>query len=203
MIKNIIILTLSEEIKKKCVIAYDPESKKLIRLISNSIDGEGIDNSHLDNINLLDEVSVNIIGSFPLGHQSENVLLDFTHGIKKTNRTGKYKFLEILKSDNQLIFGNCDHIIKDISSLRHSIEILEFNSMYFTLISTPNSDLKITKANFSIGLYAHTNYTVTDTNYLEYTKNIQSGYIVISISPNTDFFEKKGYSKFVSAIYPK
>lgn len=200
MITKVVILTLSEKWGKKCIVAYDANSQRLLRLVSKAADGAGIDNCYVSHISLLDEVQIDILLDCPLEHQTENVLINLEHGFRKTGRSANYKLLDMLKNQRRSIFGNSNYKLADIEGLEHSIEIVQFDRMLFTNTTNFNGRPS-TKVGFIAVHTQFSNYSVTDHNYFGHIGTINNGYAVISLPPSDSFTAQWGYFKYVSAIY--
>ena len=68
-----------------CTTAYDLESERILRFVSNQ-EGAPIGNPHNSRYECLDVVDVNILKDCPIGPQTENVLVDQT----SFKKIGKY-----------------------------------------------------------------------------------------------------------------
>lgn len=95
MIKNVIILTLSLKFNSLCIAAYDASNNEIIRLVKDTSRENGIPRTYVRNINLLDEVSINILEYCPKEHQTENVLIDLDYGFKRTGRKADIRTIYI------------------------------------------------------------------------------------------------------------
>ena len=197
MKKKVVILTLSEKWKKKCIVAFDREEKKLLRLVSSPENGDGIPLKYVNDIQLLDEVEIDVISSCPLEHQTENIFINLEFGLQKTGIIVECTLLDIYKNIDTTIFGDTDYKIDSVTDLSHSIEIVKFTEMYFENNGVGNK-MK-TKVRFNC---QHKNYSLTDSRYYCCDRSIRSGYVVISLPLSDDYTrEGNGYYKFISAIY--
>lgn len=200
MIKNVIILTLSLKFDSLCIAAYDPSNNEIIRLVKDASRENGIPKTYARNINLLDEVSINILEYCPKEHQTENVLIDLKYGLKRTGRMGDIRTIYNGLQKHTNIFGNNNYKVPSIETLDHSLEIIKFDNMHIqTKISNEKNK---TKASFECNSKIHLDYSVTDARYFEEEEFISSGYSIISLPATDGFTEQYGYFKYVSAIYP-
>lgn len=203
MIKKVVILSLSEKWGKKCVACYDMEAEKLIRLVSEAESGDGIEAEHLRGVNLLNEVEIKIIKECPLGHQTENVLIDLNFGIRKTTRIAKEKLVELMvektKRPNKL-FGGTYYKASNLDNVDYSLQLVKFEDLQFELVPNAQGQKK-TKARFIFDGEVYSGYAITDKRFFSATDSISSGYMLVSIPPSDDFTAKNGYFKYVSAIF--
>ena len=200
MIKNVIILTLSLKFDGYCTAAYDASNNEIIRLVKDTSRENGIPRAYARNINLLDEVSINILEYCPKEHQTENALIDLEYGLKRTGRKADIRTIYNSLQKHTYIFGNTNYKVSSIETLDHSLEIIKFENMHIQ-IKTINEKPK-TKASFKSNSKIHLDYSVTDARYFEEEEFISSGYSIISLPATDDFTEQYGYFKYVSAIYP-
>lgn len=197
MIKNVIILTLSLKFDSLCIAAYDASNNEIIRLVKDTTRENGIPKTYVRNINLLDEVSINILEYCPKEHQTENVLIDLDYGFKRTGRKADIRAIYINLQKNISIFGDNYYKVLSTENLDHSLEIIKFEDM--NIYQNENNK---TKASFVCDLNNHLWYSVTDPNFYGKEGLIKSGYAVVSLPASDNFTEEKGYFKYVSAIYP-
>ena len=197
MIKNVIILTLSLKFNGLCIAAYDPSNNKIIRLVKDTSIENGIPRTYVRNINLLDEVSINILEYCPKEHQTENVLIDLDYGFKRTGRKADIRTIYNGLQKHTNIFGNNNYKVPSVETLDHSLEIIKFEDM--DIYQNENNK---TKARFVCDFKNHSRYSVTDPNFYGKEGSIKSGYAVVSLPASDDFTEQYGYYKYVSAIYP-
>lgn len=195
MKKDVIILTISEKYKGKCVAAYDIKDDKLLRLVSDK-NGGSIPNCLVENITVLDVVEVDILEECAKEHQLENVRIDLLYGMVKKDTVDDYEVLDYLNTGAEMIFGNSSYKLYNCDDLDHSLEIIEFKDMRILLNESGKA-----KAYFKIGDKLHSNYAVTDNNYFGRETVIPEGYAVISLPLSDDFTRRLGYFKYVSAIY--
>jgi hypothetical protein len=200
MLKNVIILTLSLKFDGYCIAAYDASNNEIIRLVKDTSRENGIPRPYARNIDLLDEVSINILEYCPKEHQTENVLIDLEYGLKRTGRKADIRTIYNSLQKHTYIFGNTNYKVSSIGTLDHSLEIIRFENMHIQ-IKTINEKTK-TKASFKSNSKIHLDYSVTDARYFEEEEFIESGYSIISLPATDDFTEQYGYFKYVSAIYP-
>lgn len=200
MIKKVIVLTLSLKFDGYCISAYDESNNKIIRLVKDTSRENGIPKAYAKNINLLDEVSINILEYCPKEHQTENVLIDLEYGIKRTGRTANIRTIYNNLQKYTYIFGDNNYKVSSVNNLDHSLEIIKFENMNIQ-IKEINGKNK-TKAQFNCNYNFHSNYSVTDARYFGEENLISSGYSIISLPATDDFTKQYGYFKYVSAIFP-
>lgn len=197
MIKNVVILTLSSKFGGYCVAAYDASENQIIRLVKDNTLTNGIPKWCIRDIDLLDIVSIKVIGPCPKEHQTENVKIDLDYGFKKTGKSVDIKMIYDRIHKNAGVFGSTYYKLDGVSSLEHSLEIIKFENMCIY----QNQDGK-TKADFSYNSKLCIGYSVTDTRYYGKNKRIPSGYSIVSLPATDDFTKQYGYFKYISAVYP-
>jgi hypothetical protein len=202
MIKNVIILTLSDKFGDYCIAAYDISTKKLIRLIKDTTVRNGIPKEYAWDINLLDEVTVKVISTYPQEHQIENILIDLNYGLQRTGKIAKIEKIYNLSAKYPKIFGDLNFKLSNVESIDHSLEIIRFENMHI-FHKIGNDNKKKTKASFSYSSKPHLEYSVTDSRLYNVEEQIiTSGYAIISLPATEEWTETNGYFKYVSAIYP-
>lgn len=198
MKREVVVLTLSEKWHEKCVAVYDMNTDEILRLV-RSPEGDGIPSFRTSHLQLLDVIEIEDLGSFPLEHQTENVLIDPNQELHRVGRVDGLDILEQLSNCYTPVFGDTSYKLYAVDHLEHSLEIVKFRDMSFT--ETENHK---TKVSFKVNGIWHNNYSVTDRTYFGRTGSISAGYAVISIPPSDNFTrDGKGYFKYVSAIYPE
>lgn len=197
MKREVVVLTLSEKWREKCVVVYDVNTEEILRLV-RSPQGDGIPPFHTSHLQLLDVIEIEDLGSYPLEHQTENILVDLSRGLHKVGHVDTFDLLEQEANSYTPVFGDTNYRLFFVEDLGHSLEIVRFSAMSFS-----QNENHRTKANFNVDGRWHNNYSVTDSAFFGQTESIAAGYAVISIPPSDDFTrEGKGYYKYVSAIYP-
>ena len=197
MKREVVVLTLSEKWGKKCVAVYDVRTEDILRLVSNP-QGDGIESSYTNHLQLLDVVEIEDMGAYPLEHQTENILVDLRYGLHKVGHVDSFELLEQLANSNPPVFGDTNYKLLTANGMKHSLEIVKFTAMSFT-----QNENNRTKASFRANGRWHNFYSVTDKRYFNQTGSISAGYAVITIPPSDDYTRAgKGYYKYVSAIYP-
>ena len=195
-----------------CTTAYDLESERILRFVSNQ-EGAPIGNPHNSRYECLDVVDVNILKDCPIGPQTENVLVDQTSFKKIGKYTGDLSELfdeiyNIYCFDRQYMFDIPEvfsYKLDSVDRFNHSVEIIRVSDLVLT-----RSEWGSTSASFFAttqdGKRNFRYYTVTDTrfelrNSPESEKKIGNAYIVVSI-PYTPHKKDGCFYKFVAAIYP-
>lgn len=197
MKREVVILTLSEKWHKKCVAVYDINREEILRLVS-SPQGDGIPSFYTSHLKLLDVIEIEDLGTYPLEHQTENILVDLSQGLHKVGYLDSFDLLEQLANSHGPIFGDTNYKLREVDDMEHSLEIVRFSAMSF--FQTENHR---TKASFRVNGRWHNNYSVTDSTFFGRTESIAAGYAVVSIPPSDDYTRAgNGYFKYVSAIYP-
>ena len=190
-------MTLSLKYNDYCIAAYDASNNEIIRLVKDTSRENGIPKAYASNINLLDEVSIKILGDSPKEHQTENVLIDLEYGLKPTGEKGDIRTIYNCLPECISVFGDCEYKLNNISNLDHSLEIIKFKNMVIR-----KNDYNKPKVDFECGIERHLSYSITDPGFYDKETKIDSGYVVVSLPASDDFTEQKGYYKYVSAIYP-
>ncbi len=186
MVKEVVILTLSEKWGKKCIAVYDVQNDCLLRLVSERTHGDGIPSFLTSNLECLDTVHINILDKCPFEHQIENVLIDLVYGFKKTNHIFKIEDIHSRLKTYPTIFGDNNYKINDASHVGHSLELIKFTDMIID-ISTNSYGKTKTKVSFTYNKIKQINYSVTDSRFFGKQISIPSGYTVISLPPTDDF----------------
>lgn len=198
MKRKVVILTLSEKWSKKCVAVYDANTGDILRLVSNP-QGEGIPPLHTAHLQLLDVVEIEDLGSYPLEHQTENVLVDLSYELHKVGHVDNFDILEQLANSYTPVFGDANYKLYEVDKLNHSLEVVRFADMSFS-----ENDKHKTKVSFKVSGRWHNSYSVTDSSFFGWTESVDAGYAVVSLPPSDDFTKAgNGYFKYVSAIYPR
>lgn len=200
MVKSVIVLTLSLKFGDYCIAAYDALDNKIIRLVKDTTEDNGIPKEYALGIHLLDEVNINVVEECPIEHQTENVIIDLDYGLKKTGRHANISGIYNRLQQNADAFGNNKYKMSNISSLKHSLEIIQFKNIHI-LQKEINGKPK-TKANFICNSQIHENYSVTDARYFDCDMVLASGYLVVSLPATSDYTNQYGYFKYIAAIYP-
>lgn len=193
---KVCLLTLSEKFGNKCVVAYDYDNNKLIRLVSDK-NATGIEPQDVYGFNVLDIVNVKRISDAPLECQKENIIID-PNNITKVGEEDVSLLERILKAtQHQYIFNDCLYKLFN-NNLDHSIEIIKFKDMIIK-----ENDFGKIKSYFKYKGNDYSNFSITDSNYYN-RKNysIDSGYAIITIPVSDEFTKQgRGYFKFIAAIY--
>ncbi|HHW94595.1 MAG TPA: hypothetical protein GX736_01510 [Mogibacterium sp.] len=200
MKKEIVILTLLAKQGENCVIAYDLEEKKLIRLVSNT-DGSPVPNAIAESVKLLDIVEVDIKETCPLEHQTENVLIDPEFGFRKTDALSNINQLPLEENRGPDIFGDTHYKLTDVSHLNHSLELITFKNLSLYIEKSFYHNQLKSKADFTHDGKLYEKYFVTDPNFLYNSGIVSSGCAIVSLPLSNDFTSEHGYFKFLAGIY--
>lgn len=196
VIKNVVILTLSIKHGGLCIAAYDLNTNRILRLVKNNSRENAIPRYYVRGINLLDEVTIDVIGECSTEHQTENTLIDLDYGFRRTGHSFRIQDIYYNLSSYTPVFGDNNYRIMNTIGLQHSLEIVKFENMHFEEINDK------TKATFYCNNILHCRYSITDPRYFGCSDSIQSGYAIISLPVSDSFTQEGGYYKYISAIYP-
>ena len=199
MIHRITILAISRKWGGRCVVGFDHNFQRLVRMVSNKA-GKQLPKEICEGINPLDVVEVDVIRSCPLEHQTENILIPSGRCLRKTGFTSSIKDFGALVSNESVVFGNHQYKIMDASGLDHSIELIKFKRLSIRVERNENARDKAI-ADFWVGNTLHKWYRVTDIVHENEPATIEKGYAVITIPPTDEFAKGHGYYKYISAIY--
>ena len=208
---RIVLLTDSVKFGGACVSGFDPQTRRFVRFVSDAATGKEIPFSELRGIKTMDLVEAERVRDCPLGPQSENVLIR----PGSIRRIGKYSGTiedisrEIQYSDRLMFSDTVANRLSDVSRFHHSLEIITVQDLVLREVDKYGGGTT-TRANFKYNGKCYSDFRVTDFNYdlrkREETKmSFLSADLIISI-PVQDLVingVKKGYYKFVAAIYPK
>lgn len=209
MQKTIVILTKSSRHKQYCVVGYDIEDCKFVRLISSDSNSQGsIKESHLTYANgkiasILDIVNVEILNQKPTETHPEDILIDET---KKWEYVGKFDLNDIPESIycvDDFIYGNSSREItlEQTKELNKSIIIVKVKNL--TLQSEENSHGKVkTRASFEYNSYTYRQFSVTDPDYYDISRVVYDSAILLISLPNDKWsYENNRFFKFIAKIF--
>ncbi len=212
MEKEILILTLSDKYKGSCVAGIDLETCDFIRLIDNSQPGHNSipwDKLYCEagaKIKLLDIVQVNRLKKVPTAVHPENysITKESTFKIKKSHNFNCINniFKDCPKFNKNEILGNRSHVIYNVDSVTHSLEIVPFEEGELYAVKNSYGVVK-TKFDFTYDNVRYNKFSVTDPEeYLNEREVViyESGYAVISI-PDDEWSRERGFYKFVATIF--
>ena len=205
-----VILTKSGKHKGACVTAYDIDSRKIIRFVSDAKTAGEISFDEIRDIFPMDLVEAKIIEDCPIGPQTENCLVE-NFSIKRIQKY--FGTIEEIRNnvknpDSRSFMEYPAYRLDSVSEFDHSLEIISVNDLI--LEKSLKYDAAVTtRASFMYNDKKYTDYRVTDFTYdmrkTDQDKiNIPYADLVVSI-PYTDFIVdgvSKGYYKFIAAIYP-
>lgn len=192
-----------------CTTAYDLDSGKILRLVSNEYGGP-IPNPYNSRYECLDIIDAVVIKECPIGPQQENVLVNLR---SIENVCHPNIPLEIIYSlyrstvKGELLYMNKTYSSLDsIEEYNHSIEILKVADLKIEKNEWGRTRASFKRADDST---QYKYYSVTDPKYmLERTeldrKDIGKAYIVVSVpyEPSKDRNGFDRFYKFIAAIYP-
>lgn len=206
------VLTKSYMKKARCVTLYNPQSQKIVRIVSDE-DCSPIPEVIAEQFNVLDYIEATVIARCPKGPQQENIYVDCSsicivsdkrHSESQRSFLGRIYLLSHCKLwlENQTSFMNNNAYAMDsVEEYDHSVELV-----YAKNLVLKKEHGKI-KAYFSSESGFHKHYSVTDPVYLKRCSETQEeiqfekSYLIVSIPAEP--FEKDGqYYKFIAAIYP-
>jgi len=194
-----------------CTTAYDMETDRILRLVSNK-EGGPIPDPYCRRYQCFDMVNAEIIEACPIGPQTENVLVDLKSIEKITHVDVSMETIFALYqktvANEPMFMYRYFNKMDSVELFHHSLEILKVNDLKIELNQWGKTSASFIRAD-GINHYRYNFFSVTDKNYmLEQNSNakisIQSAYIIVSIpyDPWYQDGEFKGYYKFIAAIYP-
>lgn len=206
---RVVVLTKSGKNKGACVSGFDLQTHKFVRFVRDAETASAIPFNEIYGIAPFDIVEVENGVECPLGPQSENILVNHM-GIKRIIRyTGTIEDIRknVKYSDNNSFMKDVNNRLFDVSSYHHSLEIVSVQNLVLT--KHKFHEKITTRASFSSEGKYYSDFRVTDFSYdmrkiEEDRVTVPYADLIISI-PKDEFIyqgERKGYYKFVSAIYP-
>lgn len=209
-ILRIVLLTDSGKFGGACVSGYNPQTKKLVRFVSDAATGKEIAFSELRGISPMDIVAAERVQDCPLGPQSENILIK----PRSIRRVGRYDgtIEEIRKNlqyaDSHMLSDTTSNRLSDITGINHSLEIISVQDLVLREAIRYDGG-KTTRADFRYKGKFYSDYRVTDFNYdlrkrEDKIIRIPSADLILSIPAKAYIVngESKGFYKFIAAIYP-
>lgn len=207
---RIVLLTDSGKFGGACVSGYNPQTKNLVRFVSDATTGKEIAFSELRGISPMDIVAAERVQDCPLGPQSENILIK----PRSLRRVGRYDgtIEDIRKNlqyaDSHMLSDTTSNRLSDITGINHSLEIISVQDLVLREAIRYDGG-KTTRADFRYKGKFYSDYRVTDFNYdlrKREDKNIRipSADLILSIPAKAYIVngESKGFYKFIAAIYP-
>ena len=207
---RIVLLTDSGKFGGACVSGYNPQSKKLVRFVSDAATGKEIAFSELRGISPMDIVVAERVQDCPLGPQSENILIK----PRSLRRVGRYDgTIEDIRqnlqcADSHMLSDTTSNRLSDITGINHSLEIISVQDLVLREAIRYDGG-KTTRADFRYKGKFYSDYRVTDFNYdlrkrEDKIIRIPSADLILSIPAKAYIVngESKGFYKFIAAIYP-
>ena len=213
MKKRLIVLTKSPMHKEiggemtsgACVVAFCPESRRLIRLTQEP-NGSPLNGRCVRRFSVMDEIKAEVKAEKPEPPQNENVLIP-TEGIYRLGRSsaGISEIAATYIAGMSARFMDDPHSVLDsVSAYDHSVEIVSAKKIIFVW----EQGKRRPRVSFTLGNTRHISYRVTDPE-LELAKPaeekrekaIDEAWLVVSI-PNIPFAKDGKYYKFVAAVFP-
>ena len=207
---RIVLLTDSGKFGGACVSGYNPQTKKLVRFVSDAATGKEIAFSELRGISPMDIVAAERVQDCPLGPQSENILIK----PRSLRRVGRYDgTIEDIRqnlqyADSHMLSDTTSNRLSDITGINHSLEIISVQDLVLREAIRYDGG-KTTRADFRYKGKYYSDYRVTDFNYdlrkrEDKIIRIPSADLILSIPAKAYIVngESKGFYKFVAAIYP-
>ena len=207
---RIILLTDSGKFGGACVSGFNPQTKKLVRFVSDAATGKEISFSELRGITPMDIIAAEKVQDCPLGPQSENVLIK----PRSVRRVGRYDgTIEDIRqslqyTDSHMLADTTSNRLSDVDEINHSLEIISVQDLVLRE-ATRYDGGKTTRADFKYKGKYYSDFRVTDFNYdlrkrEEKIIRIPSANLILSIPAKAYVVngESKGYYKFIAAIYP-
>lgn len=207
---RIVLLTDSGKFGGACVSGYNPQTKKLVRFVSDAATGKEIAFSELRGISPMDIVAAERVQDCPLGPQSENILIK----PRSLRRVGRYDgTIEDIRqnlqyADSHMLSDTTSNRLSDITGINHSLEIISVQDLVLREAIRYDGG-KTTRADFRYKGKYYSDYRVTDFNYdlrkrEDKIIRISSADLILSIPAKAYIVngESKGFYKFIAAIYP-
>ena len=207
---RIVLLTDSGKFGGACVSGYNPQTKKLVRFVSDAATGKEIAFSELRGISPMDIVAAERVQDCPLGPQSENILIK----PRSLRRVGRYDgTIEDIRqnlqyADSHMLSDTTSNRLSDITGINQSLEIISVQDLVLREAIRYDGG-KTTRADFRYKGKYYSDYRVTDFNYdlrkrEDKIIRIPSADLILSIPAKAYIVngESKGFYKFVAAIYP-
>ena len=207
---RIVLLTDSGKFGGACVSGYNPQTKKLVRFVSDAATGKEIAFSELRGIFPMDIVAAERVQDCPLGPQSENILIK----PRSLRRVGRYDgTIEDIRqnlqyADSHMLSDTTSNRLSDITGINHSLEIISVQDLVLREAIRYDGG-KTTRADFRYKGKYYSDYRVTDFNYdlrkrEDKIIRIPSADLILSIPAKAYIVngESKGFYKFIAAIYP-
>ena len=207
---RIVLLTDSGKFGGACVSGYNPQTKKLVRFVSDAATGKEIAFSELRGISPMDIVAAERVQDCPLGPQSENILIK----PRSLRRVGRYDgTIEDIRqnlqyADSHMLSDTTSNRLSDITGINHSLEIISVQDLVLREAIRYDGG-KTTRADFRYKGKYYSDYRVTDFNYdlrkrEDKIIRIPSADLILSIPAKAYIVngESKGFYKFIAAIYP-
>jgi len=207
---RIVLLTDSGKFGGACVSGYNPQTKKLVRFVSDAATGKEIAFSELRGISPMDIVAAERVQDCPLGPQSENILIK----PRSLRRVGRYDgTIEDIRqnlqyADSHMLSDTTSNRLSDITGINHSLEIISVQNLVLREAIRYDGG-KTTRADFRYKGKYYSDYRVTDFNYdlrkrEDIIIRISSADLILSIPAKAYIVngESKGFYKFIAAIYP-
>ena len=142
---------------------------EILRLVRTP-EGDGIPSQCTSQLHLLDIIEIEDLGSVPLEHQTENILIDLDQGLHKVGHVNELDLLEQLANCHVPVFGDTSYKLYAANHLEHSLEIVKFSDMSFT-----ENENRKTKVSFKVNGRWHNYYSVTDRTFFGWTEPIAAG----------------------------
>lgn len=204
---KIAILTKSSRHGQYCVVGYDINNCKLVRLVSNDINSQGsITEKHLicDNnqiADILDIVEVDIISGKPTETHPEDLLIN---ELLKWKYIGKFE-LDYLPTHmlctDEFIYNDISNEINldTVKQIKKSIIIAKVEKL-----NIYKNEYRKIKDSFEYNDFRYINFSVTDPDYYEITDVIKynSAILIISLPNDKWSYENDRFFKFIAKIYP-
>ncbi len=178
----------------KCITALDLDSKRVIRLVQNRL-GAPIESPDCDWFEPLDVFEIKIREACPLNCQTENVLLQSANYIERFDEDIEdiYKIFPKFDDDDPSYMLDGSHKLMDISSVKHSLELIQVSEL----------TIEGKKCSFIHKKIPYRFVSITDPRYAlseGSSKKIGDAFLAVSIP--TDNYKGMGYFKFVASVFP-
>lgn len=203
MQKKIVIMASSAKNGNYCVAGFDEEGR-WIRLVTANEDLDGaVPKSYMQNINVLDYVVIDVVGSCGDIFQPENYLVNLEMKPRKIGHIAWDKFLKVRPTDNyNFIFGNCGRRLEvlEAQKMGHSLEFVKVQKFH----SYVDENSRKTRAEFYYNGNFYSRISVTDHDYFGEEYRYDEAYLVISLAHKPYFTPdgtNLGHFKFVAKVF--
>ena len=203
--KKVAILTKSYKNKGYCVAGIDAETGEWIRLVSDDEESHGsLFREHMSyedggECQVLDIVSVPVLGPDPGQYQPENVMIDTEGWWKKKGTISLDEVLELHPlEEHDCLLGNKYHYITDakIGTVGHSLILVKVSML---VITRPED--RGPRASFRYRFDTYENMAVTDPDIYSVEDGTKYDSAVLVMSLPEVPYNDRYFNKFIAKIF--